>query len=467
MKRFVFLALFLCPFLIPAQGYLPFLPNETHLFGYRDFSDSIIHAIKVESVIPQGADTHYMFNRIHVEDGLNINLDRDNTFGERMVQKPGGRFEFHTINQDTFVLETQVPVSASWTWHDTIIATLQSRSLGTVLGQSDSILTISLSNQDQILLSQSHGLVACRQLVSRTTSPYDVYEYDLVGLQNLHQGDTLTGFDQMFDVSVPSLIQYQTQVCPDAFSPCADGYEDLDLTQKTATSQGWNYDAMRSTLEFIPILFVGIDTIYSPPVQYSLGYSQQSEGYVGELLPGEWDSTHIFLDINVMSNGAWQYNYQNHQFTHTYDSVTNALLGFESLRLNSFIPGIGLSEQWFYDSDYSEGKWLNCFVVGIDTQFVCFDIDAVVGVEDRLESLDATIYPQPFQTRFRIQGPEQFEGVIKVFDLQGQAKYQYTGFLDGGQHEIHTEGWANGIYLVEMVDHKGKVFRSKVLKVGE
>jgi hypothetical protein len=140
------------------QGYNPFPGSHTYTFVFETVGDTLLQGTRVDTSYGLGQDTVHVFNPTYrlnnstdffggCQGGVtvpNYDYTSDNryanqpgVFGESMLQRPNGRYDFIVgANQDTFRLETQVPVGSNWLLNASrgITATLDSVGGGNLFG---------------------------------------------------------------------------------------------------------------------------------------------------------------------------------------------------------------------------------------------------------------------------------------------------------------------------------------------
>ncbi len=74
----------------------------------------------------------------------------------------------------------------------------------------------------------------------------------------------------------------------------------------------------------------------------------------------------------------------------------------------------------------------------------------------------SVVYPNPAQNALNIQLSENSNYALEVTDLNG--KRIYSSNLSGQNFDLNTAEWAQGLYLLRLIDEHGKTYTHKVIK---
>jgi hypothetical protein len=72
------------------------------------------------------------------------------------------------------------------------------------------------------------------------------------------------------------------------------------------------------------------------------------------------------------------------------------------------------------------------------------------------------LFPNPVKNALNIQLSENSNYALEVTDLNG--KRVYSSNLSGQNFELNTAEWAQGLYLLRLIDENGKTYTQKVVK---
>ncbi len=203
--------LFLLTFLagaLHAQNWLPLAPGDE--FSYRH-SDSVLisNVLQVDSqkILP-GGDLAFFLNCVVLDCDTCIvqraKLGNQGQFLQKtMLRTSDGRWVF--LGKKPFVLFPLAQLGESWVLDtaQNLIATVQGIHAQTVLGEPDSVKTISLSNGAQILLSKGHGILQFPDGISDAT-------FDLVGIPSRNLGEKLPGWLEFYNFEPGDVLEYES-----------------------------------------------------------------------------------------------------------------------------------------------------------------------------------------------------------------------------------------------------------------
>lgn len=200
-----------------AQNWFPLAPGDRFNFRHSD-SALISNVIQVDSqkLLPNG-DQAFFLNRIVTDCDTCVfqpgKLGNQGQFLQKtMLLKPDGRWVFS--GKITFVLFPQAQVGETWLL-DTAqnrTATVQNIAALEVLGESDSVKTIALSDGAQILLSKNHGLL---QFPDGDTGA----AFDLAGIPTRNLGEKLPGWQEFYDFETGDILEYESDLSTDPGTP--------------------------------------------------------------------------------------------------------------------------------------------------------------------------------------------------------------------------------------------------------
>lgn len=88
-----------------------------------------------------------------------------------------------------------------------------------------------------------------------------------------------------------------------------------------------------------------------------------------------------------------------------------------------------------------------------------------VNSGDSFENLDAdaTVYPNPVMigAKVNIQFAQDTEATIQIIDVSGKVVRRET--VTGVNHEISTEGFGRGLYILQIESGKNKITKKLVV----
>ena len=184
-----------------------------------------------------------------------------------------------------------------------------------------------------------------------------------------------------------------------------------------------------------------------------------------------YDTTYIegYYDYRAIANEGYQFAYWEVTTTYNkwyeYDTLNN-LIEIDSVWQDINIqPNIEIDPDT-YDTIYYDG-WLewdmgspDLSVVEIDdiTSIVItayfFRINGPIGIE-RCETHSFKVYPNPTTGTINVLGDVHW---ITVYDMSGRVVASTDAPV------INLQGWPNGTYLVRVIDTKGNMGVTKIIK---
>ena len=152
-----------------AQQYRPFRFGSSYQLTARSTAGDTTHLLRLASRAAVASDSVFTFSprashqqRLPGQPYCGDYVRRaDNLFGTTMTLRPGGVVVLAAANGRTFTLRPRAPLGQVWAATTTgLSAQVTARALGTVLGQSDSLATITLSDGASLVLSRRFGWVS-------------------------------------------------------------------------------------------------------------------------------------------------------------------------------------------------------------------------------------------------------------------------------------------------------------------
>ncbi|WP_310394501.1 hypothetical protein [Hymenobacter sp.] len=173
MKNFSALAIGLAGCLLasaaPAQNYRPFRPAFTYQLSEAATAGDTTYLLRLGAGQLQGGDSLFRFDRRTSRGRVNpaqgncgAYVERpDNLFGATLRVRPGAEYVLAAANGRTFTLRPRQPLGQAWAATSSgLTAQVTARTLGTVLGQADSLAVITLSDGAVLTLSRRFGWVS-------------------------------------------------------------------------------------------------------------------------------------------------------------------------------------------------------------------------------------------------------------------------------------------------------------------
>lgn len=417
---------FLIPFLaLPAQNWNPVPGAHLYLFQHPAMGSQApgIRALRVDSMVPEGADSAWYFNRIarfvHPDSmvvgcngpqngGTNTWLAYgDNVLGRKMIRN-GADYRFVSSSNDTFLLRTQVPAGTSWTFHSpsSVTATLDSFGVATFIGLTDSVMYISLSNGKQIMLSKTYGLAHAYiwlALIDTDTWQPVVGDLDLWGVPDWNAGDTLPGFADIYRFDVGDVFQFHHYLQAGIGGGYMDSWTTYTILSVNAApgDTAFSYTATSQGKTINHPLFSPADTTYAGPTVITLNYSQAAYlSATHELLPAEAViPDQLINDNQIFESGAHFAGDWNNRITYSFtggliaDNCGEFFYPFESISYDGYAAGLGRTNWSLYSIEWTEYHNLLCYTKGTESWGQCENV--IMDRSAASAQAQWTVFPNP------------------------------------------------------------------------
>jgi hypothetical protein len=201
--------LLLFPLAVFGQNWLPLSPGESYHYRLPNAAQ-ITHTIRIDSSksTPEGL-AHYL-NRVFVhfpDQNEFILVNRGQFLGQTMILRPNGsvifREEGFLLSRETTVYP-QAGLGQSWLAMPVgnVTASVVDVGEALVLGELDSVKTISFSNGTAWILSKNHGVVQAADYQSCNATA------TLSGLESKGLGDQMFRFSDFYDFNVGDVFEY-------------------------------------------------------------------------------------------------------------------------------------------------------------------------------------------------------------------------------------------------------------------
>lgn len=154
---------------VRAQNYRPFRFGLTYQLNASGTAGDTVHLLRLASRQAQGTDSLFSFEpRVGRGRALpntggcgSYMLRTDNLFGAAVRLRPGDEYVLTSTTGRTFTLRPRAPLGQAWAATTAgLTARVTARTLGMVLGQADSLATITLSDGAVLVLSKRLGWVS-------------------------------------------------------------------------------------------------------------------------------------------------------------------------------------------------------------------------------------------------------------------------------------------------------------------
>lgn len=212
MKHFSVLVLLLAASLwattARAQAYRPFRFGPSYQLSASTTPGDTTHLLRLASRQVQGADSLFLFDKrtsrgraLPQQGNCGYYVQRsDNLFGSSLSQRSGSEYVFTAANGRTLTLRPRALLGQVWAATTAgLTARVTARTLGTVLGQADSLAAITLSDGAVITLGKRFGWVSGPALGHYLNARLPQAVLTLTALPELGLGSSQLGAFAVYD----------------------------------------------------------------------------------------------------------------------------------------------------------------------------------------------------------------------------------------------------------------------------
>ncbi len=460
------------------RGQKTFFTNEA---GY-------LRGIRFDSVVVSGADTIYYPYKTKRVFAPSSDSTNGSWIGSKVIQKPDGTFLFNTFFRDTVVIKTHANVGESWVFYndhtsDRYIATVESVSVRTFLGFTDSVKTIKISAYNdtgintldfrgalKIKISRIYGFICLFDLYmfpyNKPHSPLisgayweDFYLEGTTGLEAYPYYANRTTFN-LSDFHSPSEIELYDFQINDVFLRKNTNYRTGTGVGYTSISRdtilGFNYpspyikrynvrsiSASKSIVPFPVPLHVSYGDD-SRTLDYDTSGIMNIKGVPEEL--HNWDTTYVYLpnDTSMCYPSALYVvkqipMFEVCDFYHVYKT------GFGEIESQNFTPPsssfleIGCGEVISYNTPYSIKSGNKC---GYHIWLYPSSINEI-----QPEAAHITVVPNPASDIINITSSD-FIHTLSVSDFMGRVIIHST--YNSNNVSLPTDMLSSGMYILKI-----------------
>ncbi|MDA3892542.1 MAG: T9SS type A sorting domain-containing protein [Salinivirgaceae bacterium] len=470
MKKYLLFTTCLCfAVQLNAQNWNFIQPSERYHFQHKD--DTLpLHTILIDSSrIEESITTSYL-NRLFFpcdtcsEEGLY--LDNQPSFMQREFVYSQVSSTVVLTNPDTYTINLPDNDETEW-WFDeakTQKANIASVIKTSVFGVDDSVATINIDGEPQIMIAKKLGLLK-------------YFDYELSGMENAGLGICLPGWKEFYDFKVGDVFQYKESAW-NMQVPCTY----LGVYKKVVSNIQYNVDSVIidwsiKSLQWYDPYACGTND--SMPNVYDWEYTQIiTKSDISNTYPCQLVEFYSFAYgvpyYELTENGiALNYNTEKDVPPYTGIITYDENSGYTSNDDSYFLKGLnyryesGLGLVKYY-RDLGVDGWqydeLIGYVKGTDTTGVVYmddfyvidttTIDTTTNIDYPLSTLDqVSIYPNPSQGSIIIDlGSYKSHAAIKIYSVCGELiREQYF-------KTYYSEDLSNlksGIYIIKVETEYG------------
>ncbi len=478
--------------LLEAQNWLPFYPADTCLLR-SDTSEYFAHTVWFDSV-SAGPETYWFTPSHEVSPDLWwLYTGLAYPFGGAMVLEDSGRVVLDDLRGRRILLLPAAGPGSQWLMDTAaaITASVSSVGWGSVMGQSDSIKTISLSNGDSLVLSRLYGLVSFPERL--TTG----IRLRMAGIPNRGIGEEVLDFWDIYDFQVGMELYYNyghgsvggaTSTIARARVLEMSIIENTIFVKvlykgKTETSTFFGSTVVPILEDTVEWFFIdqpdrvenalpnrlrcfesGFNFLSDNPLRWG-NYVVVDESQIAPVQVSANSSRSVLPFDKGEYNGPGSLCLQNLVLS-AIDTLPSTKFGITDYAdfEQRFSRGLGqtVGKSSVIDFDYS--AQLVGYITGQDTVGIIYSDQslAVVGLEDEHLLDGLRVFPNPATEHLSLEAgnPGDLPATVRLTDLQGRTVLETP--MSHPSIRIDLGSLASGLYFLEAESRQGKRLRMKV-----
>lgn len=413
------------------------IPTD-NINNYRTPSGELIQqSVWLDSLTENGESLIFHFNKI-AEINNDTMLINKNHFLSNQIRQYSDSLIFY-YETDTLILLKNATLNEPWladAENDSYYSIVREEEID-IFGITDSIKVFRRAeSQDSLVLSKSFG-------VTEFSLPYDALSYTLAGVDNLDLGETVIGFEEIFDFTVGDVLFYREINCNYSgdFASCGTKYEKLTVlsvthSENTVTVE-YNY-RIRSEEEFMGTTNTGYSN-YTATEIYSKDDQPHWSSYPNQLV------TLDSLDINSFCTSDSFYTVTSYYIDENgrkTKGIFNDVDSYPNYNFCALTSDTLLGELEFQDINYKAKEGLGLTHVGFHQQDVVNDRELVGYINDGIEygviysdsfltSIDdiqespLRIYPNPTTDIINIESQDLIGSQLNISSVEGIVVQQF------------------------------------------
>jgi hypothetical protein len=470
-----------------AQAYRPFRFGLTYQLSAAATPGDTTHLLRLASRQAQGSDSLFLFDKrtsrgraVPQQGNCGYYVQRnDNLFGASLTQRPGAEYVLTAANGHTFTLRPRAALNQAWTATTAgLTARVTARTLGTVLGQADSLATITLSDGAVITLGKRFGWVSGPALGHYLNARLPQATLTLTALPELGLGTNQLGAFAVYDFQ-PGDVFLRKNVNQYALGPgviCQTQIWTRDsIISRTLSANGdtLRYQQQRRTLtrgcSGAPVLSApAVQTLRITRTTDHLG--QPTSFWEGSTSAGTGGLVHLPAWRTANYNGRLVQRHANYMQCGTTTADSTSLRNASNIDAGYFVltaAGLGQTQEE-YSSFTTETTTLLGYRKGTETWGQLPTFAQLLPVRASRPASTTTAFPNPFgaeiQVAFTLARPQPVG--LTLHDALGRQvqKMAATPQAAGArQLTLPTAGLPMGVYTLQL--HFAGESRIEVLRV--
>ncbi len=237
------------------------LINATERFHYGINNSAFINAtLKVDSLAVNNSDSTFYLNRVIIPCDTCVNIETEasyncsdclyekyaSQFAGKLLTKLANAEWLMTDDNATYLIKPHALMGDVWMANESVEANVANMWEDLVLGETDSLKSIVLENNINLIISKHHGIIQFNAAVV----------YNLIGIGGRDLGALVPNFESVFNYSVGDVLQYNTTShSSGTFNYTTDNSTTkLTIASVTATDLAVNiaFDFVRQLIHWTP-----------------------------------------------------------------------------------------------------------------------------------------------------------------------------------------------------------------------
>jgi hypothetical protein len=466
MKRNLLLFLILIiSFPTLCQNWAPINTNEKFCYTTDDTLDIINNVIWVDSFEQNGDEQVYQLNKIArpIEDEDFQYLFNEPQFllDQITIQENGEWVCLDTFftpldTLETFSLFPNAGLNDSWNFTAELQAEVTEMSLMDILGETDSVKTISLSDNSEIILSKAHGIVNWRN------------QYQLIGIEGRDLGVLVPDFEDMYaNISAGDVICYDVSdwVADETVTGMhseerydiisVERYDDslvLELFFRANTEYWWkgkNLNYINGIQELVlyrnrftdvyPNDTIFIGAIGSYNYHEGIGISKLTQHKWGGIKKTQFIYDQWWPNSNLFNTCEGIYSFELCQ---TGDAT-----------LVEHSVDFGFLELQYAGFEWGGHKELVGIIDNGDTLGTIYPLEMFVGTNQLSTNSNWLVYPNPANDFFNLRSSKTGNITCQIYNFSGLLVDEQTINKTAEEISISVDGFSSGVYLVKLIQN--------------
>ncbi|GAB3875040.1 hypothetical protein GCM10028824_29390 [Hymenobacter segetis] len=456
-----------------AQAYRPFRFGLSYQLSAAATPGDTTHLLRLASRQAQGADSLFLFDKrtsrgraLPQQGNCGYYVQRnDNLFGTSLTQRPGAEYVLTAANGRTFTLRPRAVLGQAWAATAAgLTARVTARTLGAVLGQADSLATITLSDGAVITLGKRLGWVSGPALGHYLNARLPQAALTLTALPELGLGINKLGAFAVYDFQPGDVFLRRTTTTGYAGLPgCVDYRWTRDsIISRTLSASGdaLDYQLQRRTLTRNCI---GAPVLSAPVVQALhitriMGHLDQPTGFWGGAVSvGTGSLVHLPAWRTTDYNGRLVQRHTDYMQCGTITADSTSLRNASNLDAGySVLTVVGLGQtQEEYTSFTTETTTLLGYRKGTETWGQLTTFAQLLPVRASRPASTTAAFPNPFgaeiQVTFTLASPQPVG--LTLHDALGRQVLEMAPapqLAGARQLTLPTTGLPVGVYSLHL-----------------